>query len=171
MASFDVLAIVVSILGLTASITYYAIVLSNSNKARQAQLYTQIWKEFSSQDYFQKYYEFSNREWESVDEWFEKYGGIRQSNPEEYARMASLAAYYEGIGILLRNGFIDIKPVADLLGSTILNYWDRIEPLAKEMRLRQNNPRFYLYTEYLYNRVKPVIQKEHLEINLEEMRF
>ena len=35
MTSFDVGAIVISILGLSASITYYAIVLRNQNETRQ----------------------------------------------------------------------------------------------------------------------------------------
>ena len=67
MASFDVLAIVVSILGLTASIIYYANILNNANKTRihqlkaqqqaeetrQTQLYMRLWDKWDSEDFFQ----------------------------------------------------------------------------------------------------------------------
>jgi hypothetical protein len=43
MASFEFLAVVLSVLGLSASITYYAMVLSNANKTRKAQLFMSIY--------------------------------------------------------------------------------------------------------------------------------
>jgi hypothetical protein len=40
MASFEFLAIIISVLGLAASITYYATILNNANKTQQQQLET-----------------------------------------------------------------------------------------------------------------------------------
>ncbi len=38
MASFEFLAVIVSLLGLSASITYYASILRNANKTRRTQM-------------------------------------------------------------------------------------------------------------------------------------
>ncbi len=53
MASFEVLAIIVSLLGLSASITYYATVLRNQNITRQAQLYMQLFQKDTSTEFQQ----------------------------------------------------------------------------------------------------------------------
>ena len=54
MASFEFLAIILTGLGLTASISYYAMVLRNQNKTRQAQLFMQIYSVFASDDFFER---------------------------------------------------------------------------------------------------------------------
>ena len=63
MASFEFLAIIVSVLGLAASITYYAIILNNANKTqqqqletRQTQLFMSINKDMTSKEFVTNYY-------------------------------------------------------------------------------------------------------------------
>jgi len=63
MASFDVLAIVVSILGLAASITYYTSVLQNSNKTqkqqlenRQAHLFMNIYNHWNTPEFWKNFW-------------------------------------------------------------------------------------------------------------------
>ena len=53
----------------------------------------------------------------------------------------SLGTYYEGIGVLLKNGFIDAQPVADLLGTTVTSYWEKLAPLVMEFSVKIPNPR------------------------------
>ena len=56
MASFEFIAVIVSVLGLAASITYYAIVLKNQNETRQAQLFMNLYETARSQEFRRQYY-------------------------------------------------------------------------------------------------------------------
>ena len=150
--------------GLTASLIYYANTIRNATKARQAQVYVQLWNKFNSPEFFKRYYDFLNREWDDYDDWVEKYGKHRVTDIGKFSEAVSLGTYFEGVGVLLKNGYIDIEPVVDLLGTTILGYWGKMGPLMKEFRVRNNNPRAYLYAEYLYDKAKPIILDQHPEL-------
>jgi len=164
MASFEFLAVILTGLGLSASILYYALVLRNSNKARQAQVYVQIWNQFSSPEYLERYFNCLNRKWDDYEDYVQKYGSLRATDTREYSKSISVGTYLEGVGVLLKNGFIDIEPVVDLLGTTILEFWEKMGPLMKEYRVRNNSPRAYLYAEYLYDKAKPIIMTQHPEL-------
>jgi hypothetical protein len=164
MVSIEIFAIIISVLGLAASLFYYANTIRNATKARQAQVYVQLWNKFNSPEFFKRYFDLLNREWDDYDDWVEKYGKQRFTDIEKYSEAVSLGTYFEGVGVLLKNGFIDIEPVVDLLGTTILLYWDKMRPIMKEYRVRNNSPRAYLYAEYLYDKAKPILLEQHPEL-------
>ena len=164
MVSLEVIAIVLTGVGVIISVLYYSMVLQNSNKARQAQLYVQIWNQFNSQDFFEKYFDVLNQKWEDYEDYQMKYGNLRFTDTKKYAKNVSIGAYFEGVGVLLKHGLIDIDLVVDLMGTTILFYWDKISPIIKEFRVRNRNSRAYHYLEYLYEHAKPIILQQHPEI-------
>jgi len=57
MTSFEFLAIILTGLGLTASIVYYANVLSNANKTRKAQLFLSIYTITLQEEMNKKWYD------------------------------------------------------------------------------------------------------------------
>jgi hypothetical protein len=156
---------VVPAVSVAIALVYYGLQLRNQNKARQAQVYVQIYDKFSSPDFMERYFTAMAREWEDYDDYIEKYGSKRFTNPREYGRAASVGVYFEGIGVLLKHGFIDVQMVVDLIGTTVLTWWDMIGPVMSEYRVRLNNPRAYMYAEHLYNQVKQVAEKEHPELD------
>jgi len=164
MVDYSTLSIVLTGLGIMGAIVYYTLNLRNATTARQAQVYAQIWDKFSSPEYLERYFETMDREWTDWDDYVEKYGSLRYSNRSEYAKNMSVGVYYEGIGVLLKNGFIDAQPVADLLGTTVISFWEKVATLIMEWRVRNRDPRGYLYVEYLYNQIKPIIEREHPEL-------
>jgi hypothetical protein len=171
MVTLEQIIYIVPILALTASILYYALVLRNSNKARQAQIYVQMYDKFSSPEFMENYFIAMAREWEDYDDYTEKYASQRYTNPKEYSRSVSVGIYFEVVGVLLKHGFINVQMVVDLLGTTVLTWWDKICPYMMEYRVRLNNPRAYMYAEYLYDQVKQVVQREHPEFDTSKIKL
>ena len=151
-------------LSIMVGISYYILALRNQTRAREAQVYTQIWDKFSDPEFLRRYFVVQDRQWTDFDDYIKQYGSLRYLDPELYAENVSVGVYYEGIGVLVKNGYIDVQTVADILGTMVLTWWDKMSPLMKEYRVKLNNPRAYLYAEYLYNKVKTIVEKEHPEL-------
>jgi hypothetical protein len=109
----------------------------------------------------ENYFKAMAREWKDYDDYTEKCGSQRFTNPKEYSKAVSVGIYFEGVGVLLKHGFINVQMVVDLLGTTVLTWWDKMRPYMIEYRVRLNNPRAYMYAEYLYEQVKQVVEREH----------
>ena len=100
MADFDSPSIVLTGIGLIITLAYYALTIRNQNRTRQAQLLWSIYDSYRSIESRQQSNEISSWEWEDINDFFEKYG--QQNNPEAWITWTSKAAYFNGIGILLR---------------------------------------------------------------------
>ena len=73
----EFLPLVLTGLGLTASIVYYASVLRNQNKTRQTQLFLQFYNRLTDKQFFEEYKNLLNQEWDDFDDNLEKYGCAR----------------------------------------------------------------------------------------------
>ena len=63
------------------------------------------------------------------------------------------ALFFEGVGVLVKRGLIDLSLVDDLLGSMITHTWEKMGPVEVESRVCFNNPRAFEDFEYLYNEI------------------
>lgn len=72
--------------------------------------------------------------------------------------------FYEGIGVLVKRKLIDVNLVDDLMSGFILRSWEKIEPIIKEFRERENWPQAWEWIEYLYHQIKPIVEEQHPEL-------
>jgi len=75
-----------------------------------------------------------------------------------------LGAHLEGIGVLLRRRLIDPSFVDDLMSQVIVRYWEKFGPLIRESRVKLNYPFMGEQSEYLYNQIKPIMEKQLREL-------
>jgi hypothetical protein len=150
--------------GILVGIVYYLIIMRNSQRnqqiqleTRQAQLFMQIYNRFSDREMTRMQFEFMSWEWEDYDDWERKY----ESNVDALSLRASLGAYYEGIGVLIKMGLIDPTLVDNLMSTPILLYWRKFEPV---IRRRSGYPQRAEYQEYLYNQILAIAEKQHPEL-------
>ena len=169
MVDYSTLAIVLTGLGLTASILYYAMVLRNTNKTqqlaletRQAQLFMQIYYTWSSRENINIRRELRTWTWTDYDDFIKKYGAA--NNPEAYTLFQELATWYEGIGVLIKRNLIDPAFVDDLMSGDTLWGWETFGSLVRERRVRNNIPFYYEFWEYLYDEVSAIAHKQHPEL-------
>ena len=144
---------------LLVGITYYIMTLQNQLKSRQAQVYTQIWSKFSDPEFLDRYYEVQSHEWTDFEDYFEKYASMRNTDTKQFARNVSVGVMLEGIGVLVKRGFLNPLYVADLMSTIVVGYWEKRSDMIKALRERWGNPRIYTQIEYLYDKIKPIVEE------------
>ena len=153
----EYLPLVLTGLGLTASIVYYANVLKNQNKTQQMQLDTrqvQFLIEFNQhkiETMANDFNEIMTAEWTDFDDWNNKYGAV--NNPESYAKRDRLWEAYHINGLLIRDGMIDIETYIDYMGDTPILMWEKYKDIIKELRIRISLPTFMMGFEILANEI------------------
>ena len=130
-------------------------------ETRQAQFFMQIYDNFHETEFFEKFTNILTWRWEDYDDFMSKYGW--RANPEAFHSLGSVGAFFEGIGVLVHRNLIDISLVGELMSRHIIGFWEKIEPISKEMRRTLKMPVDW-YLEYLYNEMKPIFEKQQLEL-------
>lgn len=137
---------------------YYTLTLRNTQRAqqlqletRQAQLFMNLYEAWRSPD-FRKRSNWVNLilEYEDKEDFWSRYGP--EIDPDAFATWASIAAYYAGIGVLVKRELIDIELVFDLLHHSIKITWETMSPEILESRLT-GNPQLWSDFEFLYNEI------------------
>jgi hypothetical protein len=76
------------------------------------------------------------------------------NNLEPWIQGNLLSTYFEGLGVLVKKGLIDIDLVEDLFSKRIEWFWETFTPFMQLSRNRQNDVTLYDSIEYLYNEIK-----------------
>ena len=152
MIQIEYLPIVLTGIGIIVSILYYASVLRNQNKTRQAQLFMQIYEKWYDPTFSRNTAELRSWEWEDVEEFDRKYGP--DVNPEGYSKFLSYIRFFQGVGVLLQQGLIDVSLVGEMMPATVISAYQRYELILRDHRSRnQETRRLWEPVEYLYNEV------------------
>jgi len=93
-------------------------------------------------------------DWKDFDDWAERYN--ERTNPEAIATFSSYMLFYDGIGVLVRRGFIDVGLVYELMADSVKVVWERYEPIFRGDREFFQNPKMWDDFEYLYNMIKKI---------------
>lgn len=164
MVSLEVIAFLLSGISISASLFYYANVLSNANKTqrtqletRQAQLFMNIYKEDLTDRASKSLYLVMDMEYEDFDDFEEKYG--RENNPEAHALLNFHINYMEGLGVLVREGYVDIRLVALLSSGGVRLGREKLKAYTYEARERYNWPRWSIEYGYLYETLMDYAEK------------
>ena len=128
-------------------------------ETRQAQLFLQLYSQYYNKDWLEA---LRNNtfvmHYKDFDEFMAKYGP--ETNPEAYKGFDMLSHYFEGAGVMVKNGLINPKMVADLFAEEFRDYWEKASPVFLEYRKRSNNPKVCENQEYLYNLLKSMLPAE-----------
>lgn len=144
----EYLPLVLTGIGIIASILYYTITLSNNNKTRQAQLFMQTYTRFQDPEFTKIYNEVMAREWDNPDDYREKYLSKGWDD-----RILSVQSYFEGIGVLLMKRMISSDFVYELMPTMVIVFWNRYEPIVFWVRENLNYPQFWKPVEYLKDKM------------------
>jgi hypothetical protein len=136
-------------------------------ETRQAQLFMQIFQRFNEPDFFDKYTTFLSWKWKDYDDFMSKYG--QKDNPEAWYSEGSVAAFFNGVGLLLYMNLLDIKLIYGLLFVHVEMFWKKIKPISQEMRKRLNYPQIDQWVEYLYEEIIEYDKKTPLHLKEPKM--
>ena len=128
-------------------------------KTRQVKFFFDLWNRFCRKDILTMYLEvFQLWKWEDFNDFYEKYGP--EKNLDEFMKWVIVTTHIETMGLIAYEKMVDIRFVANLLGSTIQDFWEKAEPILIEWRKRYNTPKIMPMTEHLYEQIKTMRPRE-----------
>ena len=149
----DYLPLVLTGLGLAASIFYYSMVLRNTNKARLREVIFQRAQVYNS--YYTESFAATRtmNDWETVEEFYSKYG--ISVNPDKWSKYMYITRVYNIAGILLKENMADADLIFKLNPPyAVINVWEQLLPITKSLREHVNYPEAYESFEFLYEQAK-----------------
>jgi hypothetical protein len=164
----------VAIFGVIAGFTYYVITVRNAQRTReltllaqenaletrQAQMFMQIYNvSHNDPSFLEAMSRCLRMQINSYDEFMK----IRE-NDEDRLAIGRIGMFLEGLGVLVREGYVDIKLVALLMTGTTRLLWEQLYgEWVEEGRERMNYRRFRSEAQYLYDELMKYV-KEHPEL-------
>jgi hypothetical protein len=154
-------------LGLAASIIYYANVLQNQNKTRQAQNYMQLHQAHYNKEGLETMFMLHNLEWTDFDNYLEKYSAL-SGHPDVAAALESQLGYLDGIGTMVKENILDVNTVYNVDGRRILMLWFKFESVVKGFRdPKWGTPDYGENFEYLAGEMIRIRKEKGLPIAFE----
>jgi hypothetical protein len=101
MTEISLIRDLVAIFGVIAGLTYYVLTVRNQNRARQAQLLMQLYNRMQDPNLMNAYNEVMNREWDSVEDYYNKYLGKM-----DIVDLAIVMNWFESFGSLIKKVFL-----------------------------------------------------------------
>jgi hypothetical protein len=146
MVNLETVSIVLTGMGLMIALTYYGLQIRNQNRARQAQLFMQMygmWRDYSSGlDFFPVI----STKISGIEEYQEKL-----ESDENFVKVYhSLCSWYEGMGVLVKANYLDIRLVALMWAGVTRMFWENLlEPVISDLRELRGLPRLWSEAEYV----------------------
>ena len=141
---------------ITVGVLYYINTLKNQNISRQIQIIRGV----NSRD--PSNWKFLEIEWEDYDDFLAKYV---ENESEHWTNILLWFNNFEELGVYVREGMLNVRLVCLLSGGTYLMSWEKFEPVIMEWRRRQDAPRWFIETEFMYHRMKDYMDKHKEEFN------
>jgi len=142
----------ISVVIAAASVVIAAVTMTlqsrDAKRTTQVRLFMQIYGHFNDPEFFNNFTDLITWKWKDYDDFIKKYGWA--ANPKALYSLGSVAAFFEGIGVLVNRNLLDVSLVGDLMSRHVIMFWEKIESISKEMRRRLERPDIDRPIEYLY---------------------
>jgi hypothetical protein len=147
MVDFQSLSITLAALSFVVAATYYAINLREIRRSRRITLTTTVLEPFMTVEGNQLVMDLQTLTWNDLDDYKRKYD--HRVNPENYAKRAAMWNRCEAIGMLFREGLLDLKTLYGGSGGVLTSLWFKWKPIIEMYRETDFDARAYEDFEYL----------------------
>ena len=129
-------------------------------ETRKTQIFMEIYNEtYNNDSFINAYVKLADFTIQSYDEYLEL-----MEDEEIKKASTKIAMFFEGVGVLVREGHVNIRLFALLMTGMTRSWWERLyKPCLEEGRMKRNFPRWMSESEYLYNEMMKY-HKEHPEL-------
>jgi len=97
-------------------------------------------------------------EWSGWDDYWEKYSPLK--DPEANVTRRIARSYYVSLANLVRDGLVDLETIYELNPTGVTRYWEKIEPIAREFRRRNDYPGYLEPVEYLAGEMEKLMESK-----------
>lgn len=165
--SLQTLLTYLTLISVPVGVFYHIMTLRNTRRnqdqqleTRQAQLFMSLYNRLSDKNFNQDWMDAVTLTINSQEEYLRLFRDA-EKRTEIGSAVNALFAYFEGIGVLIKRGLVDIHLVDDLMSSYILMTWNKYGPFIKEQQESANRPELWEHFEYLANEIKKVYVTQH----------
>jgi hypothetical protein len=130
-------------------------------QTRQAQMFMNIYNQLTTKDFGAAL----NLNAKSHYMNYSEFNELMQKEDFQEA-FTIIGMYWEGIGVLVKEKFLDIRLVALMLCGNTRFFWEKLKPFVDEARVNMGYERWMSETEYLYNELLKYLD-EHPELSTE----
>ena len=146
---------VVTAAGVLVGVVYYILDIRNQSKVRQTELILQLYSFYNSETCQKALARVLALDYRDYEDFVKKYGAIPSPSPNEVQiSLQMVGTFFEGVGVLLSQGLLDVSLVQKLFN--VKGYWKKIEPVVIELRKTLKDPREKEWFEYLYNEISKI---------------
>ena len=174
MITIETISIVFTGLSISLAAFYYINTLRNTRRTqelqletRQAQLFMEIYKEFSSPDFISRFMDVRNNIVEDYDKYQEEFGDLQRTDLKRYSEWISLGTWFEGLGTLLEFGLIDSNMVYEMMGGVDIRFWNARKIVIEEVQ--KVDPHYGEKIRYLYDEMVNIAKLRHPERNISNL--
>ena len=176
--TYQMLLSTIQTAGLLVGIFYYIMTLKNQQRnqelslkaqqqtleTRQAQLFMGIYNQTVSSDYVSARTKVARLDYSNFNDFMKIYDpDLSPEAKENYEALDYMISFYEGLGVLVKEGLAPIRYVALLMAGITRRLWEKLGLVITEIREYNNQPRIASEWEYLYNELMKYIE-EHPEL-------
>jgi hypothetical protein len=155
MVDVQTVSIILTGIGIIGAIVYYTLTLRSANRTRQAQLFMQIYSQWYSKELCRQFEILMNMEWTDFDDFNRK----MVSDIEYATALRMVSRFFEGVGLYVKRGLIDVTMVDDLMSGG-----EKYRSIMVEARVQWNWPQLLEWLEYLYNEIMSIVEEQHSEL-------
>jgi hypothetical protein len=135
---------IVAAVGVIVGVVLTVLQLRDLVKTRQTDLVVRLYSTFGSKESQEAWKKLRAREFKDYNDYEKKHG---------WSEVYQLGIFFEGIGVLLHRKLIDIELVDDLFTAPVKLTWEKVKPIAEELRKR-DIPTAWEWFEHLYNELQ-----------------
>ena len=151
MVDFQSISITLATLSFVVAAIYYAMNLREVRRNRRLTLTTTVLTPFMTEEGLLTIFDLTSMEWSSLEDFNSKYD--HRVNRENAAKRMSMWNRCETIGILYRDGLLDLKILYGGSRGQISMIWFKFKPVIEMYRETDMDARAYEDFEYLAERL------------------
>lgn len=90
-------------------------------------------------------------QWETVDEFFQKYGP--ESDPDAFAKFTMVGSYFDGLSTLVRRKFIEHEFIPETTAIALISFWEKFSHDSDAFATAYRRPGCWDSIKYLYEKL------------------
>ena len=151
MVDFQYIPIILGALSFCVAATYYVLNLREIGRNRRITLTTTVLEPFMTKEGYGDILDLLVMEWSDFEDFKRKYD--HRANPENAETRLAMWNRFEIIGMLFREGLLDLKTLYGGIGGVLTVIWFKFKPIIEIYRETEYDATAYENFEYLAERV------------------
>jgi hypothetical protein len=135
MVDYQTLSIVFTGLSISIAAFYYISTLRNAQKSRQVQMLLQLIQSRADHETANRFWRLMRMNWDDFDDYIRKYRPDTNPEVEEGILLTGTWNFYNGLGLILKEGLVNMETMHHVFGSSPIMVWFKCETIIKGLRV------------------------------------